>query len=60
MVYAAEQLSAGRFVVRPAGCLGTCGYQGGKPWQAIFVNASTAVKALEKAAQRRNVPGVQS
>lgn len=48
----ATQLRPGRWAVRPAGCLGTCGWLNGKPWQVIYVNARTAQEALRKAGYR--------
>lgn len=49
----AEHMRDNRWVVRPAGALGTCGWINGIPWSAIFVNASNASQALRKAERKR-------
>ena len=41
-----EQLRGERYVVRPEGSLGTCGWINGRPWQAEYVTG------LHKAARR--------
>ena len=51
--YVAENLRDNRWVVRPGGCLGTCGWIDGIPWTADFVNARSAEEALRKAKARR-------
>lgn len=38
------------YVVRPANCLGTCGWHNGKPWQAIFTKSAS--KAAQIARQK--------
>lgn len=38
------------YVVRPANCLGTCGWHDGKPWQAIFTKSAS--KAAQIARQK--------
>lgn len=37
-----------RYLVRPKGYLGTCGWVGGWAWQAIVVNAANPEQALRK------------
>lgn len=41
-----EAIGHGRFVVRPEGCLGTCGWDGGKPWAAQFVTGAAKASKL--------------
>lgn len=49
----ATHLRDNRYAVRPAGCLGTCGWKDGKAWDVIYVNARSEAEALRKAAKRR-------
>jgi hypothetical protein len=52
--YEAVQLRAGRYAVRPVGCLGTCGWHAnGKPWQVQYITALGEYAALRKAAAER-------
>ena len=46
----AMKLRSGRWIVRPEGRLGTCGWIDGIPWTAQFVTARTAAEAIHKAA----------
>ena len=48
----ATQLRSGRWIVRPEGCLGTCGYIDGKPWTAQIITARNAAEAVRKAKGR--------
>lgn len=47
MRYEAEAIRPGRYVVRPAGQLGACGWHP-KPWTAVFINARSPAHALLK------------
>jgi hypothetical protein len=57
MKYDATEIRPGRYAVRPAGQLGTCGYFP-VAWSVRYVNAPTADAALRKSAliDRRNLP----
>ena len=48
MKWIAEQLRDNRWVVRPEGQLGTCGWYP-EPWTAVFVRARSATEALRRA-----------
>jgi hypothetical protein len=48
MKWQAEHLRGNRWVVRPEGALGTCGWSP-EPWTAVFVTARNATEALRKA-----------
>lgn len=37
MIWGYEQLNGNRYIIRPEGTLGTCGWIDGKPWSAQFV-----------------------
>jgi len=45
----ATHLRTGKWAVRPAGQLGTCGWYP-KPWTVVYVSASSEAEALRKAA----------
>lgn len=45
----AMRLRDNQWVVRPKGCLGTCGWSKGRPWIAVFVKARNAEEAMRKA-----------
>lgn len=46
MEYEATHLSGRRWVVRPKGALGTCGWINGKAWTAFYVTADSAFAAV--------------
>lgn len=42
-------LRSGRYAVRPAGKLGTCGWHNsGKPWTIAYISAGSKLDALRK------------
>ena len=53
MHWEAEQLRDNKYVVRPRGQLGTCGFYP-RPWTAQFVNAHSCADAMVKF-NRRNL-----
>ena len=48
MTLEATSLRDGRWAVRPAGQLGTCGWHP-RPWTVVYVNAPSADIAVRKA-----------
>lgn len=53
----ATHLRDNRWAVRPAGCLGTCGWKDGKAWSVVYVNAKSAEAAIKKASQQSRCRG---
>ena len=45
MLWKATHLQSNRYVVRPVGQLGTCGFYPA-PWTAFFVNARSEAEAM--------------
>ena len=41
-----------KYAVHPVGTVGTCGWIDGKPWQVVFVTASSAADAVRKATRK--------
>lgn len=49
----ATLLRDNQYAVRPAGCLGTCGWLAGVPWSVIYVKAVSHNQAIYKALHHR-------